>query len=84
MATLILGNQSDSEDVVQETFVKCYLNCHDLKDANGFKSWLYTILTRTAWQYSKKLKREISNEEIEIKLNDINSQSSRERFARTQ
>lgn len=76
MATLILGNQADSEDVVQETFVKCYVNCKDLKDCNGFRSWLFTILTRTAWQYGKKMHQEIPDEEIERKADGSNLESS--------
>ena len=76
MATLILGNQADSEDVVQETFVKCYLNCHDLKDSHGFRSWLFTILTRTAWQYGKKHGKEIPDEEIEIKAEHADDKNS--------
>lgn len=75
-AYLITGNYSDSEDIVQETFVKCYLYCMELKKNDGFKPWLYQILTRTAWQYGKKQSREIPDEEIEKKAersDEINS-----------
>lgn len=58
MAYLISGNYADSEDIVQETFVKCYCNCKKLNDCAAFPSWLYQILTRTAWNYSKKQGRE--------------------------
>ncbi|MFR5602513.1 MAG: RNA polymerase sigma factor [Lachnospiraceae bacterium] len=58
MAYLISGNYADSEDIVQETFVKCYSNRHQLKDVSGFQSWLYQILTRTAWRYCRKSRRE--------------------------
>lgn len=53
-AYLIVGNRADSEDIAQETFVKCYLHCRELKDLTLFKSWLYQIMTRTAWQYGRK------------------------------
>lgn len=59
MAYLISGNYADSEDIVQETFVKCYCNCNKLKDCSVFPSWLYQILTRTAWHYGKKRSREV-------------------------
>lgn len=75
-AYLITGNYSDSEDIVQETFVKCYLHCNELKNNSGFKPWLYQILTRTAWQYGKKRSRELPDEEIEKKAersDEINS-----------
>lgn len=64
MAYLISGNYADSEDIVQETFVKCYMSCKELKDCSRFSSWLYQILTRTAWRYEKKRKREEPVEEF--------------------
>lgn len=64
MAFLISGNYADSEDIVQETFVKCFYSCHNLKDAGRFSSWLYQILTRTAWRYCKKQGRERPAEEV--------------------
>lgn len=63
MAYLISGNYADSEDIVQEAFVKCYCNCKALKDCSVFQSWLYQILTRTAWRYVKKSRREEPVEE---------------------
>ena len=54
MAYFITGNQSDSEDVLQETFVKCYLHRKSLKDPERFEAWLYQILVRTAWKLCRK------------------------------
>lgn len=66
MAYFITGNHSDSEDILQETFVKCYLHREDLKNPEGFESWIYRILVRTAWKLERKKKRagEISYEGI--------------------
>lgn len=66
MAYFITGNQSDSEDVLQETFVKCYLHRKTLKNPEGFESWIYQILIRTAWRAEKKgkKKKELSFEGI--------------------
>lgn len=64
MAFLISGNYADSEDIVQETFVKCYLKRKDLKDISSFSSWLYQILAHIAWRYCKKQKREQPVDEI--------------------
>ncbi len=63
MAYAITGNKSDSEDVLQETFVKCYLNRAKLKDPERFEAWLCRILVRTAWKVSKK-RREMSLESL--------------------
>ncbi len=65
MAYLIIGNRADSEDITQETFIKCFLHCRELKNNAGFKAWLYQILTRTAWSYGRKTAKEYPDEEIE-------------------
>ncbi|MDO5418376.1 MAG: RNA polymerase sigma factor [Lachnospiraceae bacterium] len=57
MALFLTGNRSDSEDVLQETFVKCYLNRGSLKNPERFEAWIYQILVRTAWRTSKMRKR---------------------------
>ncbi len=66
MAYFITGNQSDSEDILQETFVKCYLYKSKLKQAERFEPWMYQILVRTAWRLERKKKgrAEISFEGI--------------------
>uniref|UniRef100_UPI003261BA42 RNA polymerase sigma factor n=1 Tax=Clostridium sp. NkU-1 TaxID=1095009 RepID=UPI003261BA42 len=57
MAYFITGNRSDSEDILQETFVKCFLYKSKLKQADRFEPWLYQILVRTAWRLERKKKR---------------------------
>lgn len=64
MAFLISGNRADSEDIVQETFVKCFLNRASIREEAAFESWLYQILVRTAWRYMKKKKPAFSYEEL--------------------
>ena len=54
MALFITGNRSDSEDVLQETFVKCYLHRGELKDPERFESWIYQILVRTAGRWKRR------------------------------
>lgn len=65
-AWFLAGNRADAEDIVQDTFVKVYVNIGQLKQAEGFKSWFYRILTRTAWKQSDSRKREFPDEEILI------------------
>lgn len=64
MAYLISGNYADSEDIVQETFVKCFTYRARLKDPDKFEPWLYQIMTRTAWRVAGKSRREQPSEEI--------------------
>lgn len=53
MAYLISGQIFDAEDVVQETFVKCFLHIGELKKEEGFRSWLFQILYHTAYRHQK-------------------------------
>lgn len=63
-AYLISGSFADSEDIVQETFVACYLNRRELREPEAFKSWFYKTLSRNAWRICKKKKREQPSEDI--------------------
>ena len=63
-AYLITGNFSLSEDIVQDTFVKVYLHCGELKNDSGFKAWMMQILVRTAYRSGKKASRELPDEEV--------------------
>lgn len=56
MAYFITGNRSDSEDILQETFVKCFLHRDKLREPERFEPWLYQILVRTAWRAEKRKK----------------------------
>lgn len=71
-ACLISGNTADGEDIMQETFIKAYTHCRDLRTDKTFKYWLFKILNRTAWEMLKKSKREQPDENAE-KLADTQS-----------
>lgn len=71
MAYLISGNKQDSEDIVQETFIKCYQHIKELKKNEGFRSWLFQILTRTAWKFCAMRTKEIPDDEIMDKAKNI-------------
>lgn len=77
-AYLITGNRTDSEDVVQETFVKVYLHSSELKNNCGFKAWMMQILVRTAYRMGKKQSREIPDEEIVTRMESRTEISSLE------
>ena len=64
-AYLLTGDYQLSEDIMQETFVKCFLHCRELKDNSRFEVWLMQIMHRTAWKLISKRKAEVPEEEIE-------------------
>lgn len=84
MAYLITGNLADSEDVVQESFVKAYLHMQELKDNNGFKAWFFQILTRTSWQYCKRKAKEVADDEIYQKADRSDRTDSLDRVLQTE
>lgn len=77
-AYLITGDHSYSEDVVQDTFVKVYLHCKELKNDSGFKAWMMQILVRTAYQCGRKKSRELPDDEVVRKADSGRSPSSLE------
>lgn len=64
MAFLISGSYADSEDIVQETFVQCYVNRKKIRQPELFERWLYKTLTREAWRICRRTRREQPVEEV--------------------
>jgi RNA polymerase sigma-70 factor, ECF subfamily len=50
------GSRTDSEDLVQEVFLKAYKNIHTLKNAEVFKAWLYQIAVNLVKDFYRKKK----------------------------
>jgi RNA polymerase sigma-70 factor, ECF subfamily len=59
----ILRLREESEDVVQETFTKIYLNASKFEKQEGasFKSWGYKILMNTSFTAYQKMKKKNEN-----------------------
>lgn len=45
LCLMTLGNASDAEDVVQETFIKYYQKPQEFRDSEHEKAWLITVAT---------------------------------------
>lgn len=54
----IVNHSEESEDIVQEAFIKIYRHADRFKEQEGasFKSWAYKIVINTALTHYKKLK----------------------------
>lgn len=59
-AKTVLKNEQDAEEIVQDTFVKIYLNAERFEVRAGakFSSWAYAILMNTAFTRYQKCVRE--------------------------
>ena len=58
------GKLISAEDIAQETFVKVFTHCAELKSDAMFRYWLFKILNRTAWTFLNRKKAEVPDENI--------------------
>jgi RNA polymerase sigma-70 factor (ECF subfamily) len=58
-ALRVVRSKEEAEDIVQNSFVKIYLNAKKFKPVEGasFRSWAYKIVLNTSFNHYKKLKR---------------------------
>lgn len=68
----IVLNHDDSDDILQNTFIKIFQNIDKFKGESKLFSWMYRIVTNEALTFmkSKAFKNKISNEELQTKLID--------------
>lgn len=75
----LINDREAAEDVAQETFFKAWKNMRHFDPEKNFKTWLYTIAKRTAFDYLKKKKAmPFSSFEDENGNNFIDSASGEE------
>lgn len=60
-----LGNVSDAEDAVQETFLKVHRAAASYNGEAAFTTWLYRILINTCYDLLRKRKRRIREAPID-------------------
>ena len=48
------GNTEDADDLLQETFIKVYMNLHRYSPEYTFGQWLYTVARNTFIDYVRK------------------------------
>lgn len=68
----IVNDPSETEDIVQETFVKLAVKKPKFNEKYEFKTWLYTIARNFAYNYLKRHKARFSDQPIDdyIMLSD--------------
>jgi len=64
-AERIINERHLAEDVVQEAFIKAYINLNSFNTKKKFSSWIYRIVHNEAINALKKKKKEISLDENE-------------------
>ncbi len=82
-ARSIVRDDKEAEDIVQETFLKIYLNARKFKKQEGaqFSSWGYRILINTSLTHYAKRKREgMTRAELDPEIFELLPDSSVEQF----
>ena len=66
----IVLNHDDSDDILQNTFIKIVQNIEKFKGESKLFSWMYRIATNEALTFmkSKAQKNKISNEQLQLKM----------------
>lgn len=62
----LLCNEEEAKDIVQETFLKIWLNLSNYNPDKKFSTWIYTIATNLCLDKLKSPKKIISNELSDI------------------
>lgn len=58
-----LGGVNDADDLLQETFIKVYINLHRYRAEYTFGQWVYTIARNTFIDYMRRRQEDLSIDE---------------------
>ena len=81
-AYLICGNREDAEDVLQDTFVTCWLCIGQLRKEESFRYWIFRIMTQAARKRAKERSRQLPDEDIANRIDQMAVSSSMEAMSR--
>lgn len=66
----MIGNEEDSRDVAQETFIKIWKNLYKYDERKKFSTWIFQIARNSAIDYLRK-KRVLNFSDIQIDDEDV-------------
>lgn len=65
-ATLLCGNQTNAQDLVQDTFVEAFRSIHRFRGQASLYTWLHSILLNLTHHYHRKSKRLVYDNELAV------------------
>lgn len=63
-AYLISKDKEMAEDILQETYIKCFKEIKNIHNPDAFKPWFFRILVRTGWEMTKRQSRLIPTDDL--------------------
>lgn len=70
------GSAEDADDIIQETFVKAWLNIHRYNSAYTFGQWIYTIANNTFIDYMRKRRDDLSIDSLRWSRDSLSGASA--------
>ena len=70
------GNRDDADDLIQETFLKVYLNLERYNPAYTFGQWIFTIARNTFIDFIRKKQENLSIDNVQKGRSTLSPQSS--------
>lgn len=58
-ANYLTGDENSAADIVQESFIKAYINLNGFDTKKKFSSWIYRIVHNQAMNYFNKRKKDV-------------------------
>lgn len=74
-------NQADTDDILQEVFLKIIHHIDKVNEAKNMRNYLYGIVRNTLYDHSKKRQPTVSEEFMPVELTDEETQSLNETIA---
>ncbi len=69
----IVLNHDDTDDVLQNTFIKVYKNIHNFKGESKLYSWMYRIATNESLTFLKSKSKKLGINDAELQQTMVNN-----------
>ena len=73
IAQKYVKNESDAEDIKQETFIKAYNSLNKFRNESAFYTWLYRIAINTAKNHLITMKRRPSGSSVDFDVSELDA-----------
>lgn len=70
LLNLTLGNESLSDDLAQDTFIKAYTHIGQFRAMSSFQTWLFRIAYRVFYDYQRSSKARVGGLELEASVKE--------------